>query len=106
MTAESPSELPQVREAMLQDDEVAALIRDLRACAQVHEILVRSAPRQQPSSGTVTLDEAAQMLMERTVRGVQIRYRFDGFDWMDTLMPVAEGIKLVRIRVEEPGDGT
>ena len=103
MTAETPSDLPEVREAILQDDEVAALVRDLRSCAEVHEVLVRSAPRQQPQSGTVMLDEAAQMLMERTVRGVQIRYRFDGFDWIDTLMPVAEGIRLVRIRVEELG---
>jgi hypothetical protein len=90
--------LPEMSEAVLSDDDVAALVRDLSACTQVNEILVKTGPGAAGENQQPTLDEAACLLLERSVRGVQIRYHYQGANWMDTLMPVANGIRLVRIR--------
>lgn len=90
--------LPQMSEAVLTDDELAALVRDLRACTEVDEIILKTSPGRVDDQQLPTLDDAAQMLFERSVRGVQIRYRYGDASWMDTLMPVADGIRLVRIR--------
>jgi hypothetical protein len=98
MVSEEQENLPEVSEAVLSDDELAALIRDLRACTEIAEIRIKSGPGSADEHQQSTLDDAAQLLFDRSVRGVQIRYRFDDADWMDTLMPVAEGIRLVRIR--------
>lgn len=95
-------ELPEVSEAVLGDDDIASLVRDLRACTEVNEIVLKTGPGGADDQQQPTLDEAAQLLLERAVRGVQIRYRYDKADWMDTLMPVADGIQLVRIRHDPP----
>ena len=98
MSSKSDEPLPEMSDAVLGDDEVAALMRDLRALTKIDEIIVKSGPGRADDAKQLTLDDAAQMLFERTVRGVQIRYRYDESLWMDTLMPVAEGIRLVRVR--------
>ena len=51
----------------------------------------------------LTLADARRLLEERAVRGLQIRYRYDGADWWDTLMVLPEGWRLVRIRHEFAG---
>lgn len=98
MSSESNEPLPEMSDAVLSDDEVAALMRDLRTLTTIDEIIVKAGPGRADDAPQLTLDDAAQMLFERTVRGVQVRYRYDDALWMDTLMPVAEGIRLVRVR--------
>lgn len=95
---EEENELPEMTEAVLSDDEVAALVRDLHSLTEVDEIILKAGPGSADDESQPSLDEAAQLLLERNVRGVQIRYRYDDARWMDTLMPTAEGIRLVRIR--------
>ena len=98
MSDQSNEPLPEMTEALLSDDELAALVRDLQALTEVDEIILKTGPGSADDLSQPTLDEAAQLLLERCVRGVQIRYRYDDALWMDTLMPVAEGTRLVRIR--------
>jgi len=93
--------LPEMSEAVLSDDEVAALVRDLRACTEIMGITIKSGPGGADDQRQLSIDEAAQLLLERAVRGVQVRYRYDGAGWTDTLMPTADGIRLVRIRNDE-----
>lgn len=100
MNTEADEPHPEMSDAVLSDDEVASLIRDLRACTVIDEIIVKSGPGHVNDAPQTSLDDAAQLLMERAVRGVQIRYRYDNARWMDTLMPIAEGIRLVRVRHE------
>lgn len=96
--------LPDVSEATLSDEDVASLVRDLRSLTTIEQIVIKAGPGGAGGAGGAddsaqpTLDEAAQLLLERAVRGVQIRYRYDDADWTDTLMPVADGVRLVRIR--------
>ena len=90
------------RDVVLTDEELAALFRDLAQLVEVDGIQVKAGPghvtAQRGADGGPTLDEAAQWLLERVVRGVQIRYRYEAAHWIDTLMPTSEGVRLVRVR--------
>ena len=93
--------LPEVRSSTIDLAEVERLLNDIEACAQITEIIPKqSAQGYAPETGTLTLDDARQLLRARTVRGLQIRYRHDGADWWDSLMVVGENFRLVRIRHE------
>lgn len=91
--------LPPMSEALLDDEQLASLFDDLRRLVRIEGIVIKAGRgRADDAAGPQRLDEAHAMLAERTVRGVQIRYRYDGAAWCDTLMPVAHGVRLVRIR--------
>jgi hypothetical protein len=47
-----------------------------------------------------TLDEAEELFLSGRARGLQLRYEFEGFPWCDTLMRVAAGVRLVRIKAQ------
>lgn len=95
-----PDEAPlPVREAMLDDAALRALLRDIRALTEVDDVIVKRGPgRVGDDAGAHTVDDAERLLRERAVRAVQIRYRHDGARWWDTLMLVPEGVRLVRVR--------
>jgi hypothetical protein len=91
--------LPDLNQATLDLPGVEALLRDIAACTQVTEIIPRAAAQGYVTDGVaLTLADACRLLEERAVRGLQIRYRYDGADWWDTLMVLPEGWRLVRIR--------
>lgn len=93
--------LPELRSSTLDLAEVELLLNDIETCAQITEIIPKqSAQGYAPETGTLTLDDARQLLRTRTVRGLQIRYRHDGADWWDTLMLAGETFRLIRIRHE------
>jgi hypothetical protein len=54
----------------------------------------------QPDS-RLTLAEAEQLIMTRAVRALQIRYQFGAEAWCDTLIPIPDGVRLVRIQQSE-----
>jgi hypothetical protein len=89
---------PELNDAVLGIEEMSALFRDYRDCATVGEIFVKPRPGYVPTESRPTLEQAEELLRTRAVRGVQIRYQFDRSTWCDTLMPLADGIRLVRIR--------
>ncbi len=89
-------QVPPMSDAVLTNEQVTALFRDLEALATIHEISVKGR-RSTTDSTPQSLGVAQQMLINREVFGIQLRYRHDGQDWCDTLMPVKDGIRLVRI---------
>ena len=98
MTASADEKFPALHGALLGSSQLSALFRDYRDCATVDEILIKPGPGYAPTDCQPTLDYAEQLLQARSVRGVQIRYRYDHIAWCDTLMPLAEGIRLVRMQ--------
>lgn len=103
--ADPSSPLPEMHAALLGPAELEALFHDLAACADIHEINAKTAPQGfVPETGRMNLAEARRLLLERQVRGVQIRYRHQGAEWWDTLMVRPDGWQLVRLRPdhEEP----
>jgi len=94
-----PPKLADLNQATLDWPGVETLLRDIEACTQVTEIIPKFAAQGYvPDSETVTLDIARRMLSGRSVRGLQIRYHYEGADWWDTLMVVGLQYRLVRIR--------
>lgn len=102
MPTPNQDDLPELSDAVLGAEELAALFRDYRHCVTVQEILVKTRPRDCDDGKPPTLDETEAMLRQRAVRGVQVRYDFDGTLWCDTLMVVPNGIRLVRIEQQLP----
>ena len=96
--------LPDLNQATLDWAGVEVLLRDIAACTQVTEIIPKALAQGYVADGVaLTLADARRLLEERAVRGLQIRYRYDGADWWDTLMVLPEGWRLVRIRHEFAG---
>jgi len=84
---------------MLDAAQAEQLLADIEACAELVEILPKFGPQDQvPDAAGVTLAEARTLLAARTVRGLQLRYRYEGADWWDTLMVVGDRFRVVRIR--------
>ena len=91
--------LPDLNQATLDWAGVVALLRDIATCTEVTEIIPKALAQGYVTEGVVlTLADARRMLEERAVRGLQIRYRYEGADWWDTLMVLPNGWRLVRIR--------
>lgn len=99
-----PLKLPDLNMTLLDAAQVGQLFRDIEACAQITEIIPKFAPRGHvPDTASVTLAQARELLATRAVRGLQIRYRYEGADWWDTLMLVSNQFRLVRIRQQFDG---
>jgi hypothetical protein len=84
-------------DAVLDREQLAALFRDYQACVGGVNIIVKRGPGFVIGGAPPTLLEAEQLLTTGAARGLQIRYTYDQVQWLDTLMPVANGIRLVRI---------
>lgn len=100
----SPLNLPALQQTLLDPPTLAALFRDLAACTQVAAVLPKYAgqPAQtHTGSDTITLDAAQEGLANGTLRGAQIRYRYENQVWCDTLMVRPDGIRLVRISEDD-----
>lgn len=95
-----PRPLPELTEAVLDDDTLAALVRDLRGETQLLEVQLKGGQFERGQRHQIPLEQAVSMLTAGEIRGVQIRYRWSEQEWLDTLLRHPEGIKLVRIQVE------
>jgi hypothetical protein len=90
--------LPNLQDALLDDATVDALFHDVSSSTQLLEIVFKgSAEQMTPEPAEASLARARTALRERTVFGVQLRYRFGATEWWDTLIPMPGGVRLVRI---------
>jgi hypothetical protein len=89
--------LPTLHDALLDEGTLAQLARDLEGFAQVEEVLLKGGPTARAGERSVPLAEALEALRQGRVLGVQIRYRYQGTVWWDTLLRTAHGVRLVRI---------
>jgi hypothetical protein len=104
MTSESDAKpmldvpLADLQDAILEPETLRQLLFDIETQAQLIEIRVKGGATAQASAGVRTLSAARSLLESGGVLGVQLRYRWRGFEWWDTLMRSAAGIRLVRIQ--------
>lgn len=89
--------LPAMSDAILDSSALSALFQDYRVCATALRIQLKSGPGFVLPHSTPSLDEAESLLLAGNLRGVQLHYHFKDQNWCDTLMPVASGVRLVRI---------
>jgi hypothetical protein len=95
-TAEPP--LPDLHEAVIPWETVDALLLDVTAVAELFEVRVKRGPRSHAGPAAAELDAARAMLASGEAVAMQLRYRHEGAVWCDTLMRVAEGVRIVRMR--------
>ena len=102
--SEPDKTLPELTESTLGAEQLGDLFRDIGALTQVVEIIPKQGPRDYVDDRlTLDLDTAQARLLDGTFRGVQIRYRYDGGLWWDTLIKLPEGFRIVRIRHDFDG---
>lgn len=91
--------LPALHSSTLTLAQVEQLLTDIETCTELIEILPKYAAQQNvPDSAQITLAEAADLLASKSVRGLQLRYRYQEADWWDTLMTSGDQFRIVRIR--------
>lgn len=90
--------LPNLQDAMLDDATLDRLFEDLATSAQLLDVAFKGgAVSMTPEPTVASLAIARQALRDGAVFGVQLRYRFGGTEWWDTLIKTASGVRLVRI---------
>ncbi len=97
-TFEDGPPVPLMTEGLIDAATLQQLMRDLQAAAQVTEVREKSGPIAYAAEGTITLETAIERLQSGQTRAIQVRYRFDGFDWTDTIMALPNGFRVVRCR--------
>jgi hypothetical protein len=93
-------ELAALHEALLDAATLDALCADLTVHADLLDVIVKPGlGRAEPQP--VGLAPAIAALKSGTTRGVQLRYRWDGAEWRDTLLAMPGGVRLVRMRMPD-----
>ena len=93
--------LPDLQQSVLDPGTLAALFLDLETCTEIIEIIPKAAAEGYVAEHTeITLSEAKDLLLSGQIRGLQIRYLYQGSQWWDTLLPApgGEGFRIVRIQ--------
>jgi hypothetical protein len=102
MNPGSPLTLPALQQAELDTATLAQLFTDLAQCTRVIAVLPRFSARTLVPPQTMELEAAHAGLVDGTLRGVQVRYRYDSREWTDTLLALGPGrTRLVRINAED-----
>jgi hypothetical protein len=91
--------LPDLLQSDLDEATLRQLITDIGTHTEVLEIIPKHVPGYvEENPAPLQLDEVYQMLVSRSVRGLQIRYLHQGKTWWDTVMPLPGGLfRIVRI---------
>ena len=103
-----PITLAPVQEAVLDESTLRQLFFDLSQLAQIVEIRVKANERAYATDSVPTLEAARHAVTTREALAVQLRYRYGKTEWIDTLLRVAGGFRLVRVQaptealVEQP----
>ncbi len=98
-TRPRPEDLPPLHEGELDAEGLRAFERDLRACAEVGEIRIRSGRGARAATACPTLEDAMTALRNGTAAAVQIRYRHGPATWLDTVMRAEGTFRIIRVRV-------
>lgn len=92
--------VPPMWQADLDAGAFEQLFADLTTSAEVLSIQGKAGAGRYAATEPLTLASAHESLASREITGVQIRYRFEGCEWIDTLLRVGFVLRLVRCRVE------
>lgn len=99
--SDAPAKLPELQQASLDAETLEALLRDLDELTQVFQVVAKPNTRGEATPSGLTPESAVSMLLAEELRGVQIRYLYQGDEWWDTLIRTDSDIRLTRIRQTE-----
>ncbi len=95
------SELPPMREAQLNADQLQLLCTDLSAHATDINLRGIQTTSQTRNDKSILLKHACEQLNTGAVQRLQIRYNWSGYHWIDTLEAADSGYRLIRIRHQQ-----
>ncbi len=96
---EEPIKLADLTTSELDAPALEALLGDIQLLTTISGIIPKFAPQANvPENANLTLAEARILLETKAVRGLQIRYQYEGSTWWDTIMNVGTSWRLIRIR--------
>lgn len=98
---EPPFALPTLHVGTLTRVEYARYVDDLRAAASDVTVLVRRGPHRTEECAFDALVTLMDAIDARVALGAQVLYRFDGRHYRDVLLPLATGLRVVRMQLDE-----
>lgn len=93
--------LREFHEAFVDAATLEQLFVDLESVADVFAVMAKGGSTDRAHGGTLSLEEGRALFVWKKVRGLQIRYRYQGSEWWDTLMHTPKGVRIVRIEQED-----
>lgn len=88
--------IPEMREMLFGEEQLSSFIEDLKKFTQIESVQIKGGETLYADERQPELDNAFTALRQGSVRGIQIRYHHNGFDWTDTVFRVACDYKIVR----------
>lgn len=89
--------LPAIWDKLLDPATLDQYFKDLAAHAEMISVQEKQSPTEYVHENTMDLPVARERIFSGNACAVQLRYRYDGQEWCDTLMHQASGVKLIRM---------
>lgn len=94
--------VPLMLEGLIDQPALARLFADLHSAATVLGVREKGGAGRYAGGDELSPGVALERLTAGTARAVQVRYRYDGHEWTDTVLATAAGYRIVRCR-HDPG---
>ena len=90
---------PDLHQSEVDEATLRQLFDDVAHHAELIEIIPKHGPGYvEENPGQLPLGDALELILARSLRGLQLRYRYQDKTWWDTLMPLPGGLfRIVRI---------
>lgn len=92
--------VPLLVEGTIDPDILRRLFSDLESAAVILGVREKAGTDSLAAQDDISLDGALERLLTGAVRAVQVRYRFAGHDWADTIFALLAGFRVIRCRHE------
>ena len=90
--------VPLMNEGLIDAETLRQLAADLEVAAEVLGVREKGALGAHSGPDEVALALAIDRLLTNAARAAQIRYRYAGQEWTDTIMAMKDGYRVVRCR--------
>lgn len=88
--------LPDLQDQVIDWNVVESLLGDIELSARLFAVLIKSNTEGMADGADLDLTRVKPALEAGTA--VQLRYVHEGVEWWDTLMPMAGGVRIVRMQ--------
>lgn len=97
MSEPAPPSLPELHQSVLDLAGLDALEADLTSCAEVLAVIPKAGPGH-VAFESIDLSAGMDQLRQGGLRGLQVRYHYQGAEWWDTLIAESGAFRITRIK--------
>jgi hypothetical protein len=90
--------VPLMVEGLIDPPTLTRLFADLASAATVLGVREKGGPAEYATNDEMPPATALERLLAGAARAVQVRYRYDGHEWTDTVLATPAGFRVVRCR--------